>query len=131
MSNQTCYLTSWVKSKISKRSFKVTIISLISVFTSTRVIIRYIIFLLLRTITKLITKTITFLFTKNDRKFCHDHGVLFVAFSPLGSPDLPWGEKLPHILADPIINKVYCDIFYWMDNKFHCYRASFNNIFIW
>merc|ERR1712226_239575 len=40
------------------------------------------------------------------RKFCHDHGVLFVAFSPLGSPDLPWGEKLPHILADPIINKI-------------------------
>ena len=40
------------------------------------------------------------------RQFCQDHGVVFVAFSPLGSPDLPWGEKLPHILADPIINKV-------------------------
>jgi len=24
-----------------------------------------------------------------------------VAFSPFGSPDLPWGEKLPHILAEP------------------------------
>jgi len=40
------------------------------------------------------------------RKFCQDHGVQFVAFSPLGSPDLPWGEKLPHILADPVINKI-------------------------
>jgi len=24
-----------------------------------------------------------------------------VGFSPFGSPDLPWGAKLPHILADP------------------------------
>ena len=23
-----------------------------------------------------------------------------IAYSPFGSPDLPWGEKLPHILVD-------------------------------
>merc|ERR1719273_564995 len=40
------------------------------------------------------------------RRFCQDNGIVFVAFSPLGSPDLPWGEKLPHILADPVINKI-------------------------
>ena len=50
---------------------------------------------------------VIWLLTKYFRQFCQDHGVVFVAFSPLGSPDLPWGEKLPHILADPIINKVY------------------------
>ena len=43
----------------------------------------------------------------NSRRFCQDNGIVFVAFSPLGSPDLPWGEKLPHILADPVINKVH------------------------
>lgn len=35
------------------------------------------------------------------RRFCARHSVQLVAFSPFGSPDLPWGERLPHILADP------------------------------
>jgi diketogulonate reductase-like aldo/keto reductase len=29
-----------------------------------------------------------------------------IAFSPFGSPDLPWGEKLPHILVDPAIQAI-------------------------
>jgi len=35
------------------------------------------------------------------RQFCSRHSIKMVAFSPFGSPDLPWGEKLPHILAEP------------------------------
>jgi len=40
------------------------------------------------------------------RKFCAKHSVRLVAFSPFGSPDLPWGEKLPHILADPTLREI-------------------------
>ena len=29
-----------------------------------------------------------------------------IAYSPFGSPDLPWGEKMPHILADPILTRI-------------------------
>ena len=29
-----------------------------------------------------------------------------IAYSPFGSPDLPWGEKLPHILVDPTLKKI-------------------------
>merc|ERR1712110_890990 len=35
------------------------------------------------------------------RRFCARHSINMVAFSPFGSPDLPWGEKLPHILSEP------------------------------
>jgi len=35
------------------------------------------------------------------RKFCSLRSIQMVAYSPFGSPDLPWGAKLPHILADP------------------------------
>ena len=29
-----------------------------------------------------------------------------IAYSPFGSPDLPWGEKMPHILADPVLTRI-------------------------
>ena len=29
-----------------------------------------------------------------------------VAYSPFGSPDLPWGEKMPHILIDPVLKGI-------------------------
>ena len=29
-----------------------------------------------------------------------------VAYSPFGSPDLPWGEKMPHILVDPVLKRI-------------------------
>ena len=29
-----------------------------------------------------------------------------IAYSPFGSPDLPWGEKLPHILTDPVLKRI-------------------------
>ena len=29
-----------------------------------------------------------------------------IAYSPFGSPDLPWGEKMPHILVDPVLKKI-------------------------
>jgi hypothetical protein len=29
-----------------------------------------------------------------------------IAFSPFGSPDLPWGEKLPHILEENAIKEI-------------------------
>jgi len=29
-----------------------------------------------------------------------------IAFSPFGSPDLPWGEKLPHILDESVIKEI-------------------------
>ncbi len=29
-----------------------------------------------------------------------------VGYSPFGSPDLPWGEKLPHLLAEPALAQV-------------------------
>ena len=29
-----------------------------------------------------------------------------VAYSPFGSPDLPWGEKMPHILLDPVLKSI-------------------------
>ena len=29
-----------------------------------------------------------------------------VAYSPFGSPDLPWGEKLPHVLTDPVLKTI-------------------------
>ena len=29
-----------------------------------------------------------------------------IAYSPFGSPDLPWGEKLPHILIDPVLKSI-------------------------
>merc|ERR1712192_91651 len=41
------------------------------------------------------------------RRFCVRHSINMVAFSPFGSPDLPWGEKLPHNLADmEVINQM-------------------------
>ena len=29
-----------------------------------------------------------------------------IAYSPFGSPDLPWGEKMPHILVDPLLKEI-------------------------
>ena len=29
-----------------------------------------------------------------------------VGYSPFGSPDLPWGEKMPHILVDPVLKTI-------------------------
>jgi len=43
---------------------------------------------------------------ENLRKFCSLHSIAMVGFSPFGSPDLPWGEKLPHILADPTLKEI-------------------------
>ena len=40
------------------------------------------------------------------RKFCAAQSIVMVAFSPFGSPDLPWGAKLPHILADPTLKTI-------------------------
>jgi len=40
------------------------------------------------------------------RSFCSSHSIVMVAFSPFGSPDLPWGAKLPHILADPTLAEI-------------------------
>jgi len=38
--------------------------------------------------------------------FCRKHGIQMIAYSPFGSPDLPWGEKLPHILVDPVLKRI-------------------------
>jgi len=40
------------------------------------------------------------------RSFCAANSIVMVAFSPFGSPDLPWGAKLPHILADPTLKEI-------------------------
>jgi len=40
------------------------------------------------------------------RRFCHKHGITLIGFSPFGSPDLPWGEKMPHILVDPVLKAI-------------------------
>ena len=40
------------------------------------------------------------------RRFCVKHGMAMIGYSSFGSPDLPWGEKLPHLLADPGLKKV-------------------------
>jgi len=40
------------------------------------------------------------------RRFCSRHSIAMVAFSPFGSPDLPWGKKMAHILTDPTINNI-------------------------
>ena len=40
------------------------------------------------------------------RSFCRKHGIQMIAYSPFGSPDLPWGEKLPHILTDPVLKRI-------------------------
>ena len=45
----------------------------------------------------------TFFFS---RKFCARNGITMIAFSPFGSPDLPWGEKLPHLLLDPVLTSI-------------------------
>ena len=29
-----------------------------------------------------------------------------IGYSSFGSPDLPWGEKLPHLLVDPELKKL-------------------------
>ena len=29
-----------------------------------------------------------------------------IAYSPFGSPDLPWGVKMPHVLADPVLTRI-------------------------
>ena len=42
----------------------------------------------------------------NSRRFCHRNGIAIIAYSPFGSPDLPWGEKLPHILIDPVLKSI-------------------------
>ena len=41
-----------------------------------------------------------------SRRFCHKHGITLIGFSPFGSPDLPWGEKMPHILVDPVLKAI-------------------------
>jgi len=40
------------------------------------------------------------------RRFCVKNGLRMVGYSPFGSPDLPWGRKLPHILIDPTLTKI-------------------------
>jgi len=40
------------------------------------------------------------------RRFCVKNDILMVGYSPFGSPDLPWGRKLPHILVDPTLVKI-------------------------
>ncbi len=40
------------------------------------------------------------------RRFCEKHGILMEAYSPFGSPDLPWGVKMPHILEDETLKGV-------------------------
>ena len=40
------------------------------------------------------------------RSFCRKNGIQMIAYSPFGSPDLPWGEKLPHILIDPVLKRI-------------------------
>ena len=42
----------------------------------------------------------------NFRRFCERNGIVMIAYSPFGSPDLPWGEKMPHILVDPVLKKI-------------------------
>ena len=44
--------------------------------------------------------------TNFPRRFCHKHGITMIGFSPFGSPDLPWGEKMPHILVDPVLKAI-------------------------
>ena len=39
-------------------------------------------------------------------KFCKKHGIIMCGYSPFGSPDLPWGEKLPHVLVDPTLMEI-------------------------
>eukprot|EP00088_Acartia_fossae_P066279 TRINITY_DN8209_c0_g1_i2.p1 TRINITY_DN8209_c0_g1~~TRINITY_DN8209_c0_g1_i2.p1 ORF type:complete len:330 (+),score=85.41 TRINITY_DN8209_c0_g1_i2:35-1024(+) len=45
---------------------------------------------------------------QNDalRKYCKKHGIQMVGYSPFGSPDLPWGRPLPHILVDPTLVRI-------------------------
>jgi len=45
---------------------------------------------------------------QNDilRRFCLQNDIRMVAYSPFGSPDLPWGEKLPHLLIDPVLKGI-------------------------
>ncbi len=45
---------------------------------------------------------------QNDilRRLCHKMGIVKVGYSPFGSPDLPWGEKMPHLLLDETLNKI-------------------------
>ncbi|CAG0896059.1 unnamed protein product [Cyprideis torosa] len=39
--------------------------------------------------------------------FCLQNGITLQAFSPFGSPDLPWGRTdLPHLLQDPTIKRI-------------------------
>jgi len=40
------------------------------------------------------------------RRFCLTQGIQMVGYSPFGSPDLPWGKKLAHILVEPILEKI-------------------------
>ena len=51
-----------------------------------------------------------FFFVKRDfdffRRFCERNGIVMIAYSPFGSPDLPWGEKMPHILVDPVLKRI-------------------------
>jgi len=44
------------------------------------------------------------------RSFLASHSIQMVAFSPFGSPDLPWGEMLPHILADSKLLEVAASV---------------------
>jgi len=39
-------------------------------------------------------------------RYCQSKGIQMVAYSPFGSPDLPWGEKLPHVLTDPVLKTI-------------------------
>jgi len=45
---------------------------------------------------------------QNDimRRFCEKHEIVTVGYSPFGSPDLPWGEKMPHLLVDETLKSI-------------------------
>jgi len=40
------------------------------------------------------------------RRFCKKKDITMVGYSPFGSPDLPWGEKMPHLLIDPTLVRI-------------------------
>ena len=40
------------------------------------------------------------------RRFCVKNDIVMIGFSPFGSPDLPWGQKLPPILEEDTIKSI-------------------------